>query len=94
MDKREKDPATAAKATEACTAKTVLASDIATDIAVWLGAQKQIDLCGEKTGKGYQYAENILNSAKKGGNSDKVKKTVKEAVDFSYVVEAARAVLA
>lgn len=94
MDKREKDPATAAKATEACTAKTVLASDIATDIAVWLGAQKQIDLCGEKTGKGYQYAENILNSAKKGGNSDKVKKTVEEAVDFSYVVEAAKAVLA
>ena len=94
MDKREKDPAAAAAATETCTAKAVLASDIATDIAVWLGAQKQIDLCAEKTGDGYKYAGNIRNSALKGGNADKVAKTVDEAVDFSYVVEEARAVLA
>lgn len=92
MDKREKDPETAAKATEAITAQATLAKDIATDIAVWLGADKQIELCGEKTGKGYTYAENIRTSALKGANAEKVKKTVADAVDFSYVVEAAKAI--
>ena len=41
---------------------------------------------------GNDYAEHIRNSALKGGNADKVKKTVAEAVDFSYVVEAAKKV--
>ncbi len=94
MEKRATDPETAAKATEAITAQSVLAKDIATDIAVWLGVDKQIELCGESTGKGYTYAENIRTSALKGANADKVKKTVAEAVDFSYVVEAAKALKA
>lgn len=92
MEKREKDPETAAKATEAITAKSWLAKNNSTDIAVWLGADRQIELCGTATGKGYTYAENIRTSALKGGNADKVKKTVAEAVDFSYVVEAAKAI--
>ncbi len=94
MEKRATDPAVAATATEVCTAQATLAKDIATDIAVWLGIDKQIELCGEKTGKGYTYAENIRNSALSGANKDKVKKTVADAVDFSYVVEAARALKA
>ncbi len=92
MDKREKDPETAAKATEAITAQATLAKDIVTDIAVWLGAEKQIELCGASTGKGYTYAENIRNSALSGANAEKIKKTVADAVDFSYVVEAAKAI--
>ena len=60
--------------------------------AVWLGAEKQLELCEKADGKGYAYAENIRNSALKGGNADKVKKTVAEAVDFSYVVDAAKKV--
>ena len=62
------------------------------DLAVWFGAEKQLELCEKADGKGYAYAENIRNSALKGGNADKVKKTVAEAVDFSYVVEAAKKV--
>ncbi len=91
MEKREKDPATAANAVEVCTGGTTSAASINTDIAVWLGIDKQIELCGTTTGKGYTYAENIRNSALAGVNKDKVKKTVAEAVDFSYVVEAAKA---
>ncbi len=94
MDKRASDPAAAATATEVCTAQATLAKDIATDIAVWLGIDKQIELCGTATGKGYSYAENIRNSALSGANKDKVKKTIAEAVDFSYVVEAAKALKA
>ena len=92
MTKRQNDPAAAATATEVCTAGAVSANKIATDIAVWLGAEKQLELCEKADGKGYAYAENIRNSALKGGNADKVKKTVAEAVDFSYVVEAAKKV--
>ena len=92
MTKRQNDPAAAATATEVCTAGAVSASTINTDIAVWLGAEKQLELCEKADGKGYAYAENIRNSALKGGNADKVKKTVAEAVDFSYVVEAAKKV--
>lgn len=91
MEKRATDPATAAAAVEVCTGGTTLASSINTDIAVWLGIDKQIELCGSSTGKGYSYAENIRNSALSGTNKDKVKKTVAQAVDFSYVVEAAKA---
>ena len=92
MTKRQNDPSAAATATEVCTAGAVSANKIATDIAVWLGAEKQLELCEKADGKGYAYAENIRNSALKGGNADKVKKTVAEAVDFSYVVEAAKKV--
>lgn len=93
MTRREEAPDVAAKAVETCTTGQTTADTIQTDIAVWLGAAKQIELCGEKTGKGYDYATNILNSAKAGGNGDKVVKTVEEAVDFSYIVEAAKATL-
>lgn len=93
MDKRAKDPDAAVRATEVCTAYTVRAEDINIYIATWLGAQDQIDLCATKDGKGYTYVDNIRNSALAGGNASKVKKTAAEAVDFSYIVEAAHAVL-
>lgn len=89
MNKRAESPETAAKALETVSAKPGRAAETATDVAKWLTAQDQIDLCEKSDGKGYKYVENIRNSQ----DQTKVVKTVAEATDFSYIVEASKALL-
>lgn len=89
MNKRAESPETAAKALETISAQPGRAEKTATDVAKWLTAQDQLDLCEKSDGKGYKYVENIRNSQ----DQNNVKKTVQEATDFSYIVEAAKALL-
>ena len=69
----------------------ISADSLATDIAVWLGDKEQLEL--DKSGDMMKYAENIYNSQKNGANGSKVVKSLKDSVDFSYLLDACNTVL-
>lgn len=94
MNFRRDNPEETCKDIEEITAGSVMAEDLATDIAIWLGDQEQIDLYDD--GKMVEYAQNILDNDRAGANADKVSAnaSVEKNADFSYIYEAAKAVLA
>lgn len=91
MNFRAKNPGETAKDIEKISASQVLASSLETDIAVWLDANKQLELLNN--GKAIKYVENIRDSQVNGGNKDKVSKdiTAEKAADFSYLKKACEA---
>ena len=94
MNFRRDNPEETCKDIEEITAGSVMAEGLATDIAIWLGDQEQIDLYDD--GKMVEYAQNILDNDRAGANADKVSAnaSVEKNADFSYIYEAAKAVLA
>lgn len=94
MNFRRDNPEECAKDIEVVTAGSVAADSLATDIAVWLGDKEQVELYDE--GKLLKYTENIRQSQLSGQNKDQCdpNMTAEKASDFSYIYEAAKAVMA
>ena len=89
MELRKNNEAECAKDVEKGTNGAWLAKNAATNIAIWLGVDDQLNLI--KDGNAKQYASNIYNSHL--GN-DKVQKDldIAKVADFSYLKEACEAV--
>ncbi len=64
----------------------IAADSLATDIAVWLGDEEQLEL--HESGDMMKYATNIYNGQKAGANGSKVVRSVEDSVDFSYLIAA------
>lgn len=65
----------------------------ATDIAVWLGAEEQLELI--ESGDAMKFVENIRQSHANGANADKISEniTAEVAADFSYLKEACESLI-
>lgn len=86
MNFRAAHPEKTAQDVEKLTNDAVAAESIATDIAVWLDADKQLELIN--SGKAVTYATNIRNSHVNGANKDNIKLTVEQACNFTYLKKA------
>ncbi len=78
---------------EDVTSGSVPADSLATDIAIWLGDEEQIELY--ENGKLIEYTNNILEGQRTGNNADLISPdaTAENSSDFSYIYEAAKEIL-
>ncbi len=88
MNYRHDNPTGTTEDIEAVTAGQTTAASMATDIAVWLNAEQQLEL--DSTGKMKKYAENIRQGKLSNENVD-ANVTVEQATCFSYLIEACNA---
>ena len=87
MNFRRDHQAECAKDIEKVTAGTFKAEGTATDIALWLGAEEQLELL--ENGKAMEYVQNIRDSQTNEAVSDTLK--TEDAVDFTYLKKACEA---
>lgn len=91
MNFRHDNPTGTTQDIETVTAGQTTAESMATDIAVWLNADQQLEL--NSTGKMKKYAENI-RQGKLSNESVDANVTIEQATCFDYLIEACNAVKA